>query len=343
MSTPLRLGTRASALALAQSGQVGREIAAHLPGSDGEVELVHVSTHGDRDRVSPLAQIGGTGVFVTAVREALLAGEVDAIVHSAKDLPTAAVPGIDIACIPAREDVRDALCARDGLTLETLPEGASIGTGSPRRAAQLLAARPDLRIVAIRGNIDTRLARALGPDADLDAVVLAAAGLRRLGRGDAISELIDPSVMLPAPAQGALAVERRTEEGEDLAAAMAAVDDPATRAAVTAERALLRTLEAGCSAPVAALGEITAAPRGAITAAPHGDGEHPVGAALRLRALAIMPDGSRSFPGELRAPIDLAADRGAIEAVASRLGADLAALLLADGAGAVLGAPGGAA
>lgn len=209
--TVLRIGTRASALALAQSGQIGGAIAAHLPG--GEVELVHVSTHGDRDRTSPLAQIGGTGVFVTAVRQALLDGRVDAIVHSAKDLPTAPAEGIEIACLPRREDVRDALCARDGLTLATLPAGAAVGTGSPRRAAQLLRARPDLTIVPVRGNVDTRLARAQGPAADLDAVVLAASGLRRLGREPAITELIDPSVMLPAPAQGALAVECRVAGG----------------------------------------------------------------------------------------------------------------------------------
>lgn len=321
--TVLRIGTRASALALAQSGQIGGAIAAHLPG--GEVELVHVSTHGDRDRTSPLAQIGGTGVFVTAVRQALLDGRVDAIVHSAKDLPTAPAEGIEIACLPRREDVRDALCARDGLTLATLPAGAAVGTGSPRRAAQLLRARPDLTIVPVRGNVDTRLARAQGPAADLDAVVLAASGLRRLGREPAITELIDPSVMLPAPAQGALAVECRTADhiagsevsASDIAAAMRAHDDPATRAAVTAERALLRTLEAGCSAPVGALGEA-------------------VDGSLRLRALAIAADGSHAISGDLAVPLDLSEPRETLERIAAELGARLARDLLARGADALL-------
>lgn len=316
--TALRIGTRASALALAQSGRIGDAIAAHLPG--GEAELVHVSTHGDIDRTSPLAQIGGTGVFVTAVREALLAGDVDAIVHSAKDLPTLPAPGIDIACIPAREDVRDALCARDGLTLAALPAGASVGTGSPRRAAQLLRARPDLHVVGVRGNVDTRLARALGPDADLDAVVLAASGLRRLGRQDVISELLDPAVMLPAPAQGALAVECRTADATgdgEIARALAAEDDPATRAAVTAERALLRALEAGCSAPVGALGTVA---EGRLT----------------LRALAISPDGTVVHEGSDAAGLDLAGSRADLEAAAAALGARLAAELLARGAGTLL-------
>lgn len=321
MST-LRIGTRASALALAQSAQIGREIAARLPG-DGEAELVHVSTHGDRDRISPLAQIGGTGVFVTAVREALLAGEVDAIVHSAKDLPTQPANGIAIACMPAREDVRDALCARDGLTLAELPTGARVGTGSPRRAAQLLRARPDLHVVGVRGNVETRLARPLGPAADLDAVVLAAAGLRRLDRADAITELLDVDVMLPAPAQGALAVECRASDlalGGDLARAADAEDDPATRAAVTAERALLRALEAGCSAPVAALGAVR-------------DGQ------LELRALAISPDAAHVFEDTLVAAIDLDAPREAFTVIAADLGTRLAASLLERGAAEVLAAP----
>lgn len=314
--TTLRIGTRASALALAQSGQLGAAVARHL---GAEVELVHVSTYGDLDRTSPLAEIGGTGVFVTAVRRALVAGEVDAVVHSAKDLPTLPADGITIACMPAREDMRDALCARDGLTLDTLPAGARVGTGSPRRAAQLLRARPNLSVVSIRGNVDTRLARALGADADLDAVVLAAAGLRRLGRDDAVSELLDPGVMLPAPAQGALALECRTADaGSDLARAAAAEDDPATRAAVTAERALLRALEAGCSAPVGALGQVA-------------DGR------LTLRGLVIAPDGQRAYEDSLTVPLDLSADRETLTAIAADLGSRLAATLLDQGAATVLG------
>ncbi|MFC7456952.1 hydroxymethylbilane synthase [Brachybacterium sp. GCM10030267] len=309
----LRIGTRASQLALTQSEQVGRALVA---GSGHELELVHVSTHGDVDRTSPLAQIGGTGVFVTAVRQALLDGEVDVVVHSCKDLPTAQPPQIALACIPAREDPRDALCARDGLTLAQLPQGAKVGTGSPRRGAQLLRARPDLDVVDIRGNVETRLARALGSDADLDAVVLAASGLQRVGRGEVISELLPVEVMLAAPAQGALAVEVRAdaaevaaEPGTDswLPAALTAVEDGGTRAAITAERALLGSLEAGCSAPVAAFAEVT-------------------GSSLRLRALAIRPDGSHVVEGE------------AVGALGdpARLGEDLAADLLERGAGEIL-------
>ncbi|APX32969.1 hydroxymethylbilane synthase [Brachybacterium sp. P6-10-X1] len=323
-SAPLRIGTRASALALTQSGQVGEAL---VESTGREVELVHVSTHGDIDRTSPLAQIGGTGVFVTAVRQALLDGTVDVVVHSCKDLPTAELPDIRMACIPPREDPRDALCARDGLRLEELPEGASVGTGSPRRAAQLLRARPDLDVRAIRGNVETRLARALGEDADLDAVVLAASGLQRVGRDAVISQLLPVEIMLPAPAQGALAVEATVAALDgataDTAPAwfgprMAAVDDPVTRAAVTAERALLRALEAGCSAPVGAYGEI-------------------LGDKLQLRALAIRPDGSHVVEGSARVAFDPAEDAASGQhSLPFRLGTELAADLLERGAGQIL-------
>ena len=318
-AAPLRIGTRASELALTQSGHVGAAVA---DGAGHEVELVHVSTHGDRDRISPLAQIGGTGVFVTAVRQALLDGEVDVVVHSWKDLPTAPLDEITLACTPEREDPRDALCARDGKTLAQLPAGARVGTGSPRRAAQLLRARPDLEVVAIRGNVETRLNRALGPEADLDAVVLAASGLLRVGRDAVISELLPVEVMLPAPAQGALAVEATTAalaQGPWFAQRLSAVDDPATRAAVTAERALLRALEAGCSAPVAAFAQLE---------------EDTV---LRLRALAIRPDGSHVVEGEARVDLDLAADAlSGPGSVPVELGEELAADLLSRGAGEIL-------
>lgn len=309
---PLRLGTRASHLALTQSGQVGRALVA---GTEREIDLVHVRTQGDADRTSLLSQIGGTGVFVTAVRQALLDGEVDVVVHSCKDLPTAPLTDIRLAAIPAREDPRDALCARDGMTLAQLPPGAKVGTGSPRRAAQLLRARPDLDVVAIRGNVETRLARALGAEADLDAVVLAASGLLRVDRGEVISELLPIEVMLPAPAQGALAVEATTAQLEAtpwLAAALETVEDPATRVAITAERALLRALEAGCSAPVAAFAELA-------------EGR------LHLRALAIRPDGTHVVEGS--AASAAAATDG--EAAAG-LGRDLAADLLDRGAGDIL-------
>lgn len=242
MTGPLRVGTRASALALSQSGWAAEQISS-------EVELVHISTRGDRDQTSPLTQIGGTGVFVSAVREALLAGEVDMVVHSLKDLPTAAPEGITLAAVPPREDPSDALLARDGLTLAELPDGASVGTGSPRRAAQLRLARPDLDVQPIRGNIDTRIA--FMTDDRLDAVMLATAGLNRLGRDHLITERLDPRVFLPAPAQGALAVEVREGDAR-WAEPLAALDDAPTRAAVVAERILLNRLEAGCSAPVAA-------------------------------------------------------------------------------------------
>ncbi|MFJ6044724.1 hydroxymethylbilane synthase [Brachybacterium paraconglomeratum] len=332
-ASPLRLGTRASELALTQSGHVG---AAVVEGTGHEVELVHVSTHGDRDRRSPLAQIGGTGVFVTAVRQALLDGEVDVVVHSWKDLPTAPLDEITLVCTPEREDPRDALCARDGMTLAQLPAGARVGTGSPRRGAQLLRARPDLEVVGIRGNVETRLNRALGKDADLHAVVLAASGLRRVGREAVISELLPVEVMLPAPAQGALAVEATTAAlapSPWFAERLAAVDDAATRAAVTAERSLLRALEAGCSAPVAAYAELEsgAEPRPGPDTAPAAT------QVLRLRALAIRPDGTHVVEGEARVDLDLAADAlSGPGSVPVELGQELAADLLSRGAGEIL-------
>ena len=208
MTAPLRLGTRASALALTQSQHVADALTA---ASGVPVELVHVSTYGDRS-TEAISQLGGTGVFVTALREALHAGTVDLAVHSFKDLPTAPTAGLTVAAVPARQDPRDALVARDGLTLGELPAGARVGTGAPRRMAQLRALGLGLEIVPIRGNVDTRMARALGPDADLDAVVLARAGLARLDRLSAVTETLDPIQVLPAPAQGALAVECRTDD-----------------------------------------------------------------------------------------------------------------------------------
>jgi hydroxymethylbilane synthase len=231
--------------------------------------MVLVSTEGDRNS-APLDQIGGTGVFVSALREALLSGEIDVAIHSFKDLPTATVESIALAAVPLREDPRDALCARDGLTLLELPAGSKVGTGSPRRAAQLRALDLGLEIVPIRGNVDTRLRRVIGSTAtaggpddaadqgDLDAVLLAVAGLSRLGRVHLVTELLDPIQVLPAPAQGALAVECRADDAETRAL-LAPLDDHATRAAVAAERSLLAALEAGCTAPVGALAEVSEA------------------------------------------------------------------------------------
>ncbi len=217
------------------------------------VELVRIESDGDRMRGS-LASLGGTGVFVSALRDALLAGHCDAVVHSLKDLPTVPVEGLLVGAVPEREDPHDALCAREGRTLATLPPGARVGTGSPRRRAALLAARPDLEIVDIRGNIDTRLRRvSADSDSPLDAIVLAVSGLRRLGRTEAITELLEFDVSPHAPGQGALGIEVRDEQpSEQLSAALAAVEHVPTRAAVTAERSLLASLEAGCAAPIGA-------------------------------------------------------------------------------------------
>lgn len=239
--TTVRIGTRGSALAVAQTTTVANALRAK---TGVDVEIVTVTTHGDTSRES-LSSLGGTGVFATALRDALLAGECDVVVHSLKDLPTTAAPGLTIAAVPKRVDPRDALCARDGLTLESLPEGARVGTGSPRRAAQLASRRPDLEIIDIRGNVDTRLAR-IG--VDLDAVVLAAAGLERLGRTDAITELLSIEGWPTAPGQGALALEVRAGE-EKL---VAALNHKPTHTIVQAERDVLAILEAGCAAPIAA-------------------------------------------------------------------------------------------
>ena len=245
-SSMLRLGTRGSPLALAQSGAVAATVIAELA---TQVELVTVQTEGDRNPAA-IAQIGGTGVFVTALRDALLAHQVDLAVHSFKDLPTAPAPGLVIAAVPVREDPRDVLVARDGLTLGELPPGSRIGTGSPRRTAQLLGLGLGLEVVPIRGNVDTRIGKVRS--GELDGVVLARAGLQRLGRVEEATEVLDPLTMLPAPAQGALALECR-EDDAALVALLGRLDHPDTRVAVAAERALLGALEGGCTAPVGAL------------------------------------------------------------------------------------------
>jgi hydroxymethylbilane synthase len=248
MTTPLRIGTRPSALAVAQSGLVAERLRA----AGHPAELVTVATPGDRSS-APIPQLG-VGVFVSALRDALAAGEVDVAVHSYKDLPTAPDPRLALAAVPSREDPRDALVARDGLVLGALPPGSTVGTGSPRRTAQLDALGLGLRVVPIRGNVDTRLRKVA--EGELDAVVVAAAGLRRLGRVDEATELLDPLQMLPAPAQGALAVECRVQDRDLAAVLLQVLDDPDARAAVTAERAVLAALEAGCSAPVGALADV---------------------------------------------------------------------------------------
>ena len=277
----LRIGTRASALAMTQAGTVADMLGA---------ELVPIVSEGDTSTAS-LSSLGGTGVFATALREALRRGEVDAVVHSYKDLPTAAEPGLVIAAVPPRADPRDALCARDGMTLEELPPGAAVGTGSPRRRAQLAMRRPDLHLVDIRGNIDTRLGRVghEDPERALDAVILAAAGLERIGRLDAATELFDLDRWPTAPAQGALAVEVR--EGDEHL--VRRIDHAATRASADAERGVLARLEAGCAAPIAAMAFVE-------------DG------LLFLTARVYRPDGgemidsSRAMPIDADAPAELA-------------------------------------
>lgn len=246
----IRLGTRPSALALAQSGMV----ADRLRAAGREVELVEVRTPGDRSS-APVAQLG-VGVFVSALRDALARGEVDVAVHSYKDLPSAPDPRLVLAAVPPREDPRDALVARDGLVLGELRPGSRVGTGSPRRIAQLTALGLGLELVPIRGNVDTRIGKVAS--GELDAVVVAAAGLRRLGRIAEATELIDPLQVLPAPAQGALAVEcRHGEPDAELAAFLrATLDDELARATVTAERAVLAALDADCYLPVGALADI---------------------------------------------------------------------------------------
>jgi hydroxymethylbilane synthase len=244
----IRIGTRGSALALAQTGT----IAEPLEKSGVTVEIVTIVTPGDRSS-APIAEIG-IGVFTSALRDALADGTVDVAVHSYKDLPTKPDPRLSLAAVPQRADPRDALIARDSLTLGELPTGSRVGTGSPRRAAQLQALGLGLEVVAIRGNVDTRIRKVT--EGELDAVVLARAGLARLGRLDAITEVLDPIQMLPAPAQGALAVECRVDDMDTEHLLQSLVDDEATRVAVAAERAMLAALEAGCNAPVGALADV---------------------------------------------------------------------------------------
>jgi len=243
----IRIGTRGSLLAKTQAGAIKDALAA----KGHAAELVIISTEGDRSS-EPIAHIG-VGVFTAALREAIHDRSVDMAVHSYKDLPTAPDPRFVIAAIPPREDARDALVARDGLVLGELPAGSVIGTSSPRRAAQLRALGLGLEIRPLRGNLDTRLNRV--SNGDLDGIVVARAGLARLGRLGDVTETLEPVQMLPAPAQGALAVECRAGD-TGLIALLAELDDADTRAAVTAERVLLAELGAGCSAPVGAIAEV---------------------------------------------------------------------------------------
>jgi len=298
----LRLGSRRSPMAIVQSSGAADLITER---TGCLVEIVGVTTLGDVNQAQ-VTQIGGTGIFVSALREALLAGEIDLAVHSAKDLPAAPAAGLRLAAVPVRDDPRDALIARDGAKLADLPGGARIGTGSARRAAQLLALRADLRCVPIRGNAGTRLAKV--SDGELDAVVLAYAGLARIGHLAAVTQVFEPEEMLPAPGQGALAVECGDGDHE-LIALLATISDEASMAATVAERSLLEALQAGCSSPVGAY------------AAGHGQ--------LRMQAAALSADGSRALRAHGTAPL----------ADASALGRDLAAELLSLGASDLISVP----
>jgi hydroxymethylbilane synthase len=303
MTSVLRLGTRRSPMAMEQSRQVAAAIT-RLTGR--EVDLVGITSKGDVSS-APLTQIGGTGVFVSALRTALLAGQVDFAVHSLKDLPTGPAEGIALAAVPARDDPRDALLAAGGVKLADLAPGARIGTGSPRRAAQLLMLRSDLMPVPVRGNADTRLAKV--ESGDLDAVVLAYAGLARIGRLDAVTQVFEPDEMVPAAGQGALAVECPASR-EDLVALLGCVDDPASRAATTAERSLLGALQAGCSAPVGAYAAGTEV--------------------LRLRGVVVAADGGMALRGSASGP----------PAMAEAIGQQVASELLSRGAGRYTAVPG---
>lgn len=319
-----RIGTRGSALATTQT----QWAADAMTNADVAFEQVIITTKGDVTTGS-LANLGGTGVFATALRQAVISGEVDMAVHSLKDLPAKQPPELRIAAIPERADYRDALCAANGATLDTLPEGARIGTGSPRRVAQLLAARPDLEMVDIRGNVQTRLARVAGyehhhdnapaavgsPKGDLDAVVLACAGIDRLGLGWAVTERIDPGDMLPAPGQGSLAIEVSAEQALDvgLATALTDVEHVGARLEATAERALLETLEAGCASPI-----------GALASYEQGG--------LQLDAVVAAMDGSKTIRRQSHTTITVEAITETTVEAAHALGVEVATMMINDGA-----------
>ncbi|PZG55821.1 hydroxymethylbilane synthase [Spongiactinospora gelatinilytica] len=296
---PLELGTRRSLLATTQSQLVADRLT-ELTGRP--VELVGVTTFGDVTKAQ-LSQLGGTGVFVSALRDKVIDGEIDFAVHSLKDLPTAPDPQIALVATPPRADHRDALIG--SAKLADIPPGGRVGTGSPRRIAQLRALRPDLDFVPIRGNADTRIGKVLS--GELDAIVLAVAGLSRLGRESEISQIFEIEEMLPAPGQGSLAVECRADR-DDLVELLGVLDDPGTRAAVTAERSLLAALEAGCAAPVGAY---------AVT-----DGH-----VLNMTAAVIAVDGARAVRKSAAGPLPAAME----------IGRDLAAAMVAEGAGTLMG------
>jgi len=297
----IRIATRKSPLAKWQANHVAGLLRAREPGL--EVRLHELSTRGDRILEVALAQVGGKGLFVKEIEDALLEGDAEIAVHSMKDLPAVLSPGLVMAAVPLREDPRDALCSPRWKTLPALPQGARVGTSSLRRAAQLKALRPDLQTEVVRGNVETRLRKASG---ELDAVVLAYAGLRRLGLTEHATQVFSPEEMLPAVAQGALALEARADDPATLAR-LAPLEDPDTRARIEAERALLRRLEGGCQVPIAGYATVQ-------------------GGTVRLRALVAAVDGSRVIRGERSGPMGAAAAVG--EALAEEMLARGAAALV---------------
>lgn len=302
MASTIRIGTRASALARWQAEWV----AAQLTASGNAVELVPISTVGDRQQVGSIGEIGTQGVFTKEIQRALLTGEIDCTVHSLKDLPTDPVDGLVLAAVPERESPRDALIGAQATSLASIPSGAKIATGSLRRRTQLWHQRADLVMVDVRGNVDTRLRKL--DDGEFDVLVLAEAGLRRLGLSDRISCLLPPEIMLPAIGQGALGIEVRAEDATTREV-LAVLDDRETHAAVTAERALLATLRGGCLAPIAAWGRVL-------------DG------VLLLEAAVLSADGRQRLEVSAEGEPDQAAS----------LGAQVARELLEHGAGELIAA-----
>ncbi|MEO7372798.1 MAG: hydroxymethylbilane synthase [Terrimesophilobacter sp.] len=303
----VRIGTRASALALAQAGLIADRIAAKFA---VDVELVPITSEGDRNTAS-LATLGGTGVFANALREALIAGSCDLLVHSFKDLPTVPFGDLRIGAVPKRADPRDALCARESWTLTALPAGSRVGTGSPRRVAQLKSLRPDLDVVDLRGNVDTRLGRVNADD--LDAVVLSAAGLTRLGRLDAVTEFLELADWPTAPGQGALAIEVRGESDPLLDRILGGLNHTTSQLTALAERSVLARLQAGCSAPIGATGVV--------------DGE-----LLLLTASVYQTDGARHVTSSHALVLEGTVDQRVRQAeeLGERVGDDLLRLGAAD-------------
>ncbi|MFH1833697.1 MAG: hydroxymethylbilane synthase [bacterium] len=312
MSPPVRLGTRGSPLALWQSEHIRQLLTRQRP--DLECEIVVIATTGDTVLDTPLPLIGGKGVFTAELEQALHDRSIDLAVHSLKDLPTEVSPGLAIGAVVERADSADALVSRDGYLMRSLPERANVGTSSTRRAAQLLGARPDLQIVDLRGNAGTRLRKALDPSGPYDAIVVARVALERLGRLEVVSEVISEELMLPAPGQGAVAVQCRDEE--DGFALVGGIGHAPTEFETTAERAFLEGLGGGCAVPVAARARLGS------------DGR------LRIRGRVLSVDGSLKVEVEASEPVT---SQSGGRKVAYDVGSRLAAEALARGAGKLLG------